>query len=668
MQSEPSQVAGVPESSFPKLTEVPRTRRERVRNWLLADLGTVEEVDHGHFKETDYENEHQHPWWQVMCLTGVDYFSTLGYQPGIALVAAGSLSPIATAILVLVTLFAALPIYKRVADESPHGEGSIAMLRGLLSHWQGKLFVLCLLGFAATDFIITITLSAADATAHLLENPVVPAFLHDQEVLVTLLLIAILGGVFLKGFNEAIGLAVGLVFIYLVLNVVVVADGILHIIEHPEVLARWQENLFVQHGSPVGMIAVSLLLFPKLALGLSGFETGVAVMPLLKGDPNDDPDQPLGRIRNAKKLLTAAALIMSVMLIASSVVTTTLLEPADFGPGGKANGRALAFLAHLYLGSWFGTAYDISTIMILWFAGASAMAGLLNLVPNYLPRYGMAPAWAAAARPLVLVFTAAGFIVTIIFNASVDAQGGAYATGVLVLMSSAAVAVSLSVWRTGSKRKGTLFTVIAGVFIYTTVVNVIERPDGVKIASFFITAIVITSLVSRVMRSTELRAPDIVLDDLAQKFIQEAAQSTAVRIIANEPHERTYAEYHAKEMEEREHSHIPPGDSVLFLEVTVTDSSEFAPTLFVSGYQLNGFRIIRAQAPSVPNAIAAILIWIRDRTGKVPHAYFAWTEGHPLLHAARFLFFGEGDIAPVAREILREAIVEPAMRPKIHVG
>src|SRR4026208_1203303 len=184
----------------------------------------------------------QHAWWQVMCLTGVDYFSTLGYQPGIAFLAAGALSPIATLILVLLTIFGALPIYNKVAEESPHGEGSISMLEHLLSRWKGKLFVLMLLGFVATDFVITITLSAADATAHIIENPFTPDAIK-HPIGVTLALIALLGAIFLKGFKEAIGIAGTLVGAYLLLNLIVISFGLYELVSHPFHFPEWKHAL-----------------------------------------------------------------------------------------------------------------------------------------------------------------------------------------------------------------------------------------------------------------------------------------------------------------------------------------------------------------------------------------------------------------------------------------
>ena len=267
-----------------------------------------------------------------MCLTGVDYFSTLGYQPGIAALAAGAVSPIATLVLVALTLLGALPVYRRVARESPNGEGSIAMLEKVLPWWGGKLFVLVLLGFAATDFIITMTLSAADASAHLIENPHLEPYLHGQQVVVTLVLLALLGAVFLRGFTEAIGIAVALVALYLALNVAVLAVGIAQVVREPQHLTDWTTALTAQHGNPLMVVVVALLVFPKLALGLSGFETGVAVMPHVQGDADDEPARPAGRIRGTRRLLTAAAVTMSVFLVASSTVTprsrvTTVTKP-----------------------------------------------------------------------------------------------------------------------------------------------------------------------------------------------------------------------------------------------------------------------------------------------------------------------------------------------------
>ena len=602
-----------------------------------------------------------------MCLTGVDYFSTLGYQPGIAALAAGLLSPLATIVLVLLTLFGALPVYRRVARESFRGEGSIAMLERLLPKWLGKLLVLALLGFAATDFLITMTLSAADATAHLVENPFIPESWSDHYLLITLILLALLAAVFLRGFSEAIGIAVGLVAVYLALNLVVVIVGIAHVATATNVVTDWTTGLTTNYSSPWMMIGIALLVFPKLALGLSGFETGVAVMPQVKGDAGDTEDDPRGRIRGTRRLLTTAAVIMSCFLITSSIITTFLIPQAEFQPGGQANGRALAYLAHEYLGNGFGTVYDLSTITILWFAGASAMAGLLNLVPRYLPRYGMAPEWAKAVRPLVLVFAAVAFLVTVVFNANVDAQSGAYATGVLVLMTSASVAVTLSAARRRKRGQVIGFGVIGAVFVYTTIDNIIERPDGVRIASLFILAIVIVSLFSRIGRSFELRTGRIVLDAKAASFFADYA-GRDVQLIAHDPDTTGEHTLGFKEKQQRAENHIPSEDRVIFLEVTLTDASEFSSELQVHGTVRTGRRVLEMTSPVVANSIAALLLHLRDAYDVKPNVYFEWTEGNPVTNLLRFLFLGEGEIAPTTREVLRRAEPDRALRPKVHVG
>ena len=600
-----------------------------------------------------------------MCLTGVDYFSTLAYQPSIAFAAAGVLSPIATLVLVLLTLVGALPMYYRVAEASPHGQGSILMLEALFPRWKGKAVVLILLGFAATSFVITITLSAADATAHLIENPLMPHWMH-HPVLLTMALLFVLGAVFMRGFSEVIGIAVVIVAVYLLLNTVVVVTGLRLIWAHPELLQGWRAALFAQHGSPLLMIGAALLVFPKLALGLSGFETGVAVMPLVKGDPGETDDHPIGRIRNTKKLLLVAALIMSVLLMVSSVVTTVLIPGDALRAGGPAAGRALAFLAHEHLGTLFGTIYDVSTVAMLWFAGASALAGLLNLVPRYLPRYGMAPEWARANRPLIVIFTLITFVVTIAFDADVEAQGGAYATGVLVLICSGAVAVAIMKWQ--RRHHYVRYGIIAAIFVYTTFVNMAERPEGLKIASIFIATIICTSLISRVLRSTELRVVGVQPDALASSFIAAAARFGAIRIIANRPDKGDRAEYEGKLSEARDSHHLGPNEPVLFLEVRPGDASEFSEVLRVEGADVEGFKVLRCQSPAIPNAIAALLLYLRDTTKVIPHAYFGWTEGNPIAYLLKFLVFGEGDTAPVTREVLRQTEDDPQLRPRIHVG
>ena len=597
-----------------------------------------------------------------MCLTGVDYFSTLGYQPSIAFVAAGALAPVATMVLVLLTVFGALPVYRRIAALSPNGQGSLSVLEERLPRWRGKGVVLVLLGFAATSFIITITLSAADATAHIIENPFVPHWMH-HPVGLTLALLAALGAIFLKGFKEAIWLAVGLVALYLAVNVIVVGYELRALLWHPTAFDNWRALLRIDYPNPWMMLVMAIVLFPKLALGLSGFETGVAIMPLVKGDGDTPAEVLASRVRNTRKLLTWAALIMSVLLIGSSIVTTMLIPAEALAIGGEANGRALAYLAHRDFGDVFGTVYDLATIATLWFAGASALAGLLNLIPQYLPRYGMAPDWARATRPLSLIITGIAAVVTIIFGADVNSQGGAYATGVLMLMTSAALAVAIA----HPERRRTYVPIFV-VFAYTTVVNIIERPEGLQIATWFIVAIVGASLVSRVMRSTELRIEGIEYDELAEDLVNEAARRQSLRIIANRPNAGDHSEYAHKLDEALKSHHLPSDALILFLEVRPGDVSDFSNQLRVTGHDVAGFYVLRCTSPAIPNAIAGLLLNLRDRTGTIPHAYFGWTEGNPITYLLRFLAFGEGDTAPVCREVLRQAEPDPERRPRIHVG
>lgn len=655
--------------------------------------------------------QHTHFWLWIMCLTGVDYFSTLGYQPSIAFEATGLLAPIATVVLVALTLFGALPVYARVADRSPHGLGSIAMLERLVRGWTGKVLVLVLLGFAATDFVITQTLSAADAAEHLIHNPLLEddlAFSHSQLV-VTLGLLTLLAATFLRGFREVIGIAVVLVTSYLVLNAIIVGSGLLHLAQHGEILRTWYDDILAGHWElahrpwivPQGtgwapIAAMALLFFPKLALGLSGFETGVAVMPLIRGDTDDDPARPRGRIRSTRRLLATAAIIMSVYLLGSSLVTATLIPPEELRivrneegvmlplQSGSAANRALAYLAHgegregaarisPLFGAWFGSLYDVSTVLILWFAGASALAGLLNLVPQYLPRYGMAPEWTRATRPLVLLLAGIALLVTALFRADVAAQGGAYATGVLVLMSSAAAAAVIDHWRTRRdkvllSRIPWLFAIVLLVFLYTTAANVLEKPDGIQIASCFIVAILIASLVSRTARATELRFMGFDFVDTQSRFLWNSIRYLEIPVlIPHRPDQSPHA-LEEKEASIRAEHRVPPEVPVVFIEAHRGDVSEFYQTPLMAVKESEGRFVLEiTRCASIAHVIAAVGLEM-SKGGKPPEIHFGWSDKSPVSASFDFVLFGEGNVPWMVRELIRKAEPDAAKHPRIVVG
>jgi hypothetical protein len=387
-------------------------------------------------------------------------------------------------------------------------------------------------------------------------------------------------------------------------------------------------------------------------------------MPLIRGGEGEDGDseaRPRGRIRNTRKLLTTAALIMSVLLIASSFVTALLIPERVYKDGGPASGRAIAYLAHEHLGNAFGSFYDISTILILWFAGASAMAALLHLIPRYLPRLGMAPHWVAYSRPLVLLLFAFNVFITLIFRANVEAQGGAYATGVLVLMSSAAIASALSLWKERNYRLGLYCWLVTAVFAYTTIANTIERPDGIIIASCIIFFILTISGISRYIRSTELRVAGTTFADTESKSLWESMAGSKVNLVpirSLDPDTR-------KDRTAKIRAHYKLHGPLAFLHVGLLDNrSEFLSPLYIKVTREDSVYLVEAsQAVAIANAVA----YLSEALHPIS-IVIGLSRQNLMRQSIRYFLLGEGEIGLMVYAVLQkywESTPEEDERPVI---
>jgi hypothetical protein len=669
-------------------------------------------------------NRYQSWWLWVLCLIGLDYFSTLGYQPSIAFQAAGRLAPLATVVVVLVTLLGALPVYFHVAAWSPRGQGSIGLLERLVPGWIGKVLILVLLAFAATNFIFTRTFSAADAAVHLLHNTnphwqetldtmsaaghdARPLFDHPwwqkladywNKQLVTTLLLLLLSFLFWTFFRHGftrwvIRLAVVVAGVYLLLNAVVLASGLVYLSGHGEILQTWLADVRdgrwhlqeppVAGGGWLAAAGVCLLLFPKMVLGLSGFEMSMVVMPLVKGDAKDDPVHPVGRIRNTRKLLVAAAGIMSVYLLASALVTTMLIPPAALSPNGEATNRALAYLAHgspladgtqadrlnPIFGEAFGTAYDVSTILILCLAGASVTICLRDLVPPYLQRLGMELRWATAIGAILYVFNIIKVVVTVFFDADVGAQRGAYATSVLVLMASASAAGVID-HRRARRETGQgapwAFALVTAVFLVTTLAIMVARPRGVQIAFWSILAILVLSMISRVIRTTELRFHGFEFIDAQSRFLWESLEYLEFPVLV--PHHPGHYSLFVKEELIRRRHRLTRDVPVVFVEATLGDPSEFYHLPLLEVRQEDGrFTIRVTRCTSVAHAIAAVALEL-SKVGKPPEVHFGWSNENPFVANLNFVLFGQGNVPWMVRELIRKAEPRPERQPRIVIG
>lgn len=662
-------------------------------------------------------------WLWVMCLLGVDYFSTLGYQPSLTYELAGPLGPLATLAVVLMTLLIILPLYMYMARNSPHGLGSIGMLERLVNGWRGKSLILIVLGFTATDFVMLRSISLSDAAEHFRYNNYISAgrpFYHlatmlqsfctkhlgawthnyvREQVLVSVLLGAVSFFFWYwlrRGFGRrVVRLAVLLVTPYLVVNGIVIGWGLWYLRQHPDLVARWWELAQQQvqsssehswlGGSWLAMVLLSVALVPQLALGFSGFELSMILMPQIRGRVDDEEQQPQGRIRRTWLMLALAALVMSLYLLGSVTVVTILVPGGQFKPPGEAGHRALAYLAHGGLlangqyghavnplfGPVFGTLYDLSSILILCFAGSSVMTALGMLLPRILLKFGMEFEWSHRWRVLFTMFALVNMCVTVFFRADVDDQRGAYATGVLALLLTTSM-VALRNWnkrRTGAawwRPTAWHFGAASMLFAVLWVMVVLLTPSGLWISCCFIGVILCTSIVSRAMRTGENRTTGFDFVDEHSRFLWESLRSADFPILV--PHRPGLFSRSERGQKIRDDHRLDPGTEIVFLEVEVDDPSNFYQRLLIEVVPEETNFVIRvSRCVSIPHAIAAIALEM-SRYSRPPGLHFGWSDLGLLASSWSYLAFGEGNVPWKVRELINHEEPDPSKRPRVVVG
>ncbi len=667
------------------------------------------------------------PWPLVLCLIGVDYFSTLAYLPSIAVAAAGPLAPFAAGSVALVTFLLALPVYWYVVGRSHDGRGATGMLENLIPGWRGKLVVLTLLGFVAADFVITRSLSLADAAVHLIQNPhgqrllaEIPAQLlngdhaiwppleyllrriTEPQVAITLGLSVVSFGFWIV-LKQSIGrkilyVTAGAVACYLVLVAIVVVSTAVFVARHHEIWQSWLDAtraIGQPNGEPAGSSAhvqwsawLSIILwsFPQMALGLSGFEMIMTVVPRVSGGVGQEADTPAGRVRNSRKLMFTAAAIMAVYLVSAVLVTTLVVPRAALMPGGEAEHRALAYLAHgspvvdgnsntsisPLFGDRFGDVFDLSTAFILCLAGASVTMGLQNLLPHYLNRLGMDVSWAGRVGAILFVLNVIVLLVTVVFQASPSSQQWAYATSVLVLLAGAALAASKDLGAATPPRPRRLSLVVlaacaSGFFLVMTGLTVLINFSGLAIALAFVLAILICSFVSRWIRSTELRFEGFdFADDATERRWNELCCSGPKVLAPHRPGQISLAEK-CRNLQ-REHR-LDPATPTIFIEAVLGDPSNFYQKPLMKFEREESLEVIRvSRCVSISHVLAAICLELCKDGGEPPEIIFGWSHEQPLAANLNFLLLGEGNIPWMVKELVRKAMPAEARQPRIRIG